>query len=810
MPAGFWILEAASRSALMAVAVWTSIRLLRIRAAQAQKLAWAMVLVAAGIMPLAMRSPWFTNGLAGLHPVKIPLHPGAVAAPQPVRTADALQVVQLAAIASAPKPSPAHHLDEDDFSPSVSAAVDEPISEAPAPSVATRAVADPATSHVQPTSFWTWSRARSIGLSLYFGIAAILLLRMVFGLAIALRLWSRARPSAFPGIRVSRDLSTPVTIASTVILPSDYADWDAAKLRIVLAHEQAHIRQRDFYLQVLAALHAAAFWFSPLGWWLQRKLSELGEALSDRAGLAESPSPAAYAQILLEFAARPRTSILPGYFTGPLTGVPMARSSNLSGRIERILSSSRSQFAALTNRRHAVLAAAMVPVALVAVVACIRIVPTVEAAQQTQAPTPSPAPAPTQATPGQVAPSAPDQVISVDAPQTATPAPEPNPAPAPQPPALPSAPPQPPTPPQAPTSVSYSSSMDHSSSASSTSTSTFSSSKGNGSSTSFAYSNDKDGQTSFAIVSGKGDSTVNLSGRSGRALDEAKRKYHGAFIWFERDGKSWVITDPAIVAQARSFFQANQPLQIRQAALERMQAKLDAEMANLKPEIDQAKLPGPEFDAQMAKLQQEIGNMHLEKLPSDLSIQFSAAQQAEFNKQMAELSSQTAKARLAGPECQAQIGKLQQQLSLLQRNETRQLSEQIAKQARESRELSERLARQASKLQAESASDALISSAEKLQERAEQRSEELQSRLGDINEHFGDIQGRLGEIQGEIGERMGRIGERQGEIGERMGELGEQMGKIGEQQGKIAEDASRKVQSLIDQAFKDGKAAPLQ
>ncbi len=832
MPAAFWILEAAFRSALMAVAVWAGIRLLRVQAVRAQKLAWALVLLAAGAMPLAMHSPWLTHGLLGVPPVKIPLRPAAPSAPiLAPRPADAVSLESAAPLPTArlSKPSPAHHSDEETdvpLNPLILSEFNAVSSITPAAPVVTVPVSSNFSAPLpQPAHhFWTWSRARSMGLTLYFAVAAVLLLRILLGMAIALRIWRRAEPATGPAsgvsARVSRDLTTPVTIGSTVILPSDYAEWDPAKLRIVLAHEQSHIRQRDFYLQVLAALHAATFWFSPLGWWLQRKLSELGEALSDRAGLAESPSPAAYAQILLEFAAQPRTSRFSGLFTGPLTGVPMARSSNISSRIERILGSSRFQLAALTNRRHAILAAAMVPVALVAVVACIRIVPSVKAAQQTQAPA--------QPTPAQVAPSAPDQVTTTDIPQTATPTPAPDPNPNPsvsfgydttsgsgtsQAPAVPAAPPTPPTPPAPPATkplplqgpfgeiaepaipalpaipavpaIPPVPPMPPKSFA-------------------WGYSGGKDGNGSFAIIRGK-DSNVYMNGYDGKALEEAKRKYHSDFLWFERDGKSYVITDPAIVAQAQALFQANQPLQIRQAELERMQAKLQAEMANLKPEIDQAKLPGPEFHAQMAKVQQEIANMHLDKLSSDLSRQFSAEQQAEFNKQLAELSSQTSKAILAGPEFQAQMGKLQQQLAVLQRSESKQLAEQIARQARENRRHAQDAARQASKLQADSGSDAQIANAEKLQELAEKQAEELQSQLGDLDGKFGDIQGRLGEIQGEIGERMGKVGEKQGEIGERMGVLGEEMGKIGEQQGKLGQEISRKVQSLIDRAILDGK-----
>ena len=80
------------------------------------------------------------------------------------------------------------------------------------------------------------------------------------------------------------------------MLPDDYDEWDTEKLRIVLAHERSHVRQGDFYLQALAGLYAAIFWFSPLGWWLKRKLSDLSEAISDHAGLEEAAGHASYAQ----------------------------------------------------------------------------------------------------------------------------------------------------------------------------------------------------------------------------------------------------------------------------------------------------------------------------------------------------------------------------------------------------------------------------------------------------------------------------------------------------------------------------------
>lgn len=506
----------------------------------------------------------------------------------------------------------------------------------------------------------------------------------------------------------------------------------------------------------------------------------------------------------------------------------MARSSNLSSRIDRILASGRFQFAALGNRRHAIVAAALVPAALVAVVACIRIVPAVEAAQQSQSPAPSPVPSAT----GQVAPSMPDQVTTTDIPQSATPTPTPGANPNPsqnasfgaggssgsnssQAPAAPAVPPIPPVPPAgkpefpkgpygeiaepAIPALPAIPAVPAAPPVPPVPAKNFA----------WGYSGEKDGNGSFAVLRGK-DSNVYMNGSYSKALEEAKRKYHSDFIWFERDGKSYVITDPAIVAQAQSLFQANQPLQLRQAELDRMQAKLQAEMANLKPEIDTAKLPGPEFDTQMAKVQQEIASLHLDKLSADLLQQFSADQQAQYTKQLAELAAQTARARTGGPEFETQLSKLEQQLAALQSTESRQLSEKIAKQLRDSKQLADQNIRNLSKQLSDAEVEAQVRNAEKLQEMAEEHAGELQSQLGDLDGRIGDIQGRIGEIQGEIGERMGKIGEKQGEIGERMGKLGEEMGKIGEQEGKIAEEASRKVQSLLDQAVRNGKAVPLQ
>ena len=229
-----------------------------------------------------------------------------------------------------------------------------------------------------------------LALTLYCGIATLLLVRLALGLFTTTRLWRTATPvaahqlsshAASLQLRASCKVASPLTIGSAVLLPADYATWDSEKLRIVLAHERSHIRQGDFYLQLLASLYAALVWFSPLGWWLKHELAELAEAISDRAGMEEAASRTAYAQILLEFAATPRQV--------PIR-VAMARPGSLSRRIERLLNdnSFRQCFA---GGRRALLAVALVPLALFVSTTLVW----VQAAADTQPPSPAPIAAPT-------------------------------------------------------------------------------------------------------------------------------------------------------------------------------------------------------------------------------------------------------------------------------------------------------------------------------------------------------------------------------------------------------------------------------
>jgi beta-lactamase regulating signal transducer with metallopeptidase domain len=179
----------------------------------------------------------------------------------------------------------------------------------------------------------------SLAAILYVVAAGALLLRIAVGLVIGLRLCRQSRSTEFAtggfDVRESDRVASPVTIGvlrPAVLLPSDWREWDSAKLDAVLAHERSHVRRHDPAVQFVSAIHRALLWASPLSWFLDRSIVRTAEQISDDAAVAMTRDRVSYAQILLEFVQRgaARTNWL---------GVPMARYDRPEKRIRRVLNS---------------------------------------------------------------------------------------------------------------------------------------------------------------------------------------------------------------------------------------------------------------------------------------------------------------------------------------------------------------------------------------------------------------------------------------------------------------------------------------
>jgi len=241
-----FLLESAARSLALGIIVWAALRLFRVRTPQDRSLVWTAVLLTAVTMPLLMKT--IESMLASVPSAATEWIP-AGASPLFLRPLSA------------------------GSSPATNPAVD----------------------------WMVWATV------IYVLIGATLLLRMLAGLLQSRRLVRMAVPINEPwthgwDIRTSKHLTIPVTYGSTILFPSDWPHWNSFTRDAVLLHEQAHVRRRDFYVHLLARLHRAVFWFSPMAWWLPSQLLELAEVASDDAALGKVQDRVLYAEILVDVA----------------------------------------------------------------------------------------------------------------------------------------------------------------------------------------------------------------------------------------------------------------------------------------------------------------------------------------------------------------------------------------------------------------------------------------------------------------------------------------------------------------------------
>jgi TonB family protein len=201
--------------------------------------------------------------------------------------------------------------------------------------------------------------------------AVVPLGRLLVALARLARLSARARPlSAEGGVRVreSAGIRTPMTwgaLRPVILLPESARQWSAARLRVVLAHERAHVRRQDWLTRIVAQAAAALYWFHPLAWVALGELRKESERAADDAVLRSGEIAPDYAGHLLEIAKSMGSR-------SPLAaaGIAMAQPSGLEWRLAALLDP-RVRRHALTRRglAGAALVAALLLAPLAAVTA---------------------------------------------------------------------------------------------------------------------------------------------------------------------------------------------------------------------------------------------------------------------------------------------------------------------------------------------------------------------------------------------------------------------------------------------------------
>ncbi len=792
------MIEAALRGLVFAAAVGTGLAALRVSNVPVRKAAWTLVLIASMAMPFLMRVPLLSKiprGWSWVVPIRMQATPVVkAAAPAPVvsPTEEVVPPVANMAVADAPK-----HARQ--------AIAIEPLDVAPAP-VAT---ASPALGGETPTPIsavtpkkFAWPSWERMAIWAYWLVGGALLLRLLIGFAAAVRLWMTAKEvspliAPEPGVRTSPRIASPVTIGSGIVLPADYEQWERRRLRMVLAHERSHVRQLDFYVQLAAGIYTAVFWFSPLGWCLRRHLAALGETISDRAGVEAANSSSDYAQVVLEFAALPHRG---------LPGVAMARSCNLSRRIESLLNERLFHSAFAEGRRRAVASLLLIPVALFAATALVRVPSAMAQSNPPQSNPPNPAnapnpqaapanPGPSQSGPAQAPPAAaapttgqafPDQgpnASKVLGPAPADqPAPQAPPMPPPPqgqgvtqvPPGAAQTPPLPPLPPAPDVDVDSGGGMGIGEGQSGSTTTIT-----NGSATHYHYHIASNGD-SYAVVSGSG-ANVDFSGDWSPAqkaqIDAARRMAHGPFLWFTHDGKSYVVTDPAIVARLDAMYEPMKELGVQQRLLGRTQRNLGEQQRELsKEETDALNLSvQTQVNAEMQKALAD-----LEKEQSQWNAQTMAAMQAELKAAQAELS----------PEKMAEIQK-EVQAAGAELTPEKMAAVQAEMKAVQARLSPEEVAEMQKQIKA---------AAEKW---SAQNLAQMQARLA-------EVQARLGEMQTRLSDRQAIVASRMGALGAEQGRLGEEEGRLGAAQARMAARIQAEVQRIIQESIRNGKAQPVQ
>jgi hypothetical protein len=302
--------ESALRSLLLGSAVWVGLNLLRVRNPHVHMTCWIMVLVASLSMPLLMHWATVTITLAPL-PVPAPEHlwPGNSPLPELLRS---------------PPPS-------------------EP--------------GMPVRAHGGNYEAVNWL---ALATAIYALVAGMLLLRLAVGIFLTWRLVRAAKPigeswAANANVRVSQVIGGPVTFGSTILFPPQWVDWDLPKRQAVLAHEGAHVANRDFHVLLLASLNRAVFWFSPFAWWQLIRLAELAEIISDARALEVFEDRLSYAEILLDLVQNVRRAP---------AGLEMARACTVRARVERILAATAAP-AQAGWRKRLWTAATILPVVIV-------------------------------------------------------------------------------------------------------------------------------------------------------------------------------------------------------------------------------------------------------------------------------------------------------------------------------------------------------------------------------------------------------------------------------------------------------------
>ena len=149
-----------------------------------------------------------------------------------------------------------------------------------------------------------------------------------------------------------------------IALPAGAREWTDARIRIVLAHELAHIKRGDWLVHITAELLRCLYWFNPLVWIARRRIRDESEEACDDEVLGLGVDAPEYAGHLLDLVRELKGSRQRAW--SGLAAPAMARPGSLERRVRAMLTSGPNRTPASAPARFVIVC---VLVAISAVVA---------------------------------------------------------------------------------------------------------------------------------------------------------------------------------------------------------------------------------------------------------------------------------------------------------------------------------------------------------------------------------------------------------------------------------------------------------
>lgn len=158
-------------------------------------------------------------------------------------------------------------------------------------------------------------------LALWLGASLLLAARLVSSLLTLHRARQQWEPALVDGVQVhltpEQGPAVVGLIRGAIVLPRQVLQWEAARRRLILAHEQEHLRAGDPLLLLGGALALLLMPWNLALWWQTRRLRLATEVDCDARVLRRHPDARGYGTLLLEVGRLRSTTHLATAFSEP-------------------------------------------------------------------------------------------------------------------------------------------------------------------------------------------------------------------------------------------------------------------------------------------------------------------------------------------------------------------------------------------------------------------------------------------------------------------------------------------------------------